>query len=148
MLFTFCSPLLYTVLMTDVSKFQSDIQRILKHDRQENSGKSDFMRVAADLQKLFARFTSCPETLANAVFEYWENEYIHTSSNLENEPSEENIEKLAAMLSFLENSEENYDTLTEDDWTELADIVRYEAEDLPMDTLQSLMSTLVSKGAY
>ena len=134
--------------MTDVSKFQSDIQRILKHDRQENSGKSDFMRIAPDLQKLFARFTGCPETLANAVFEYWENEYIHNSNDLENEPTSENIDKLAAMLSFLENSEENYETLTQDDWAELADIVRYEAEDLPMNTLQDLMSTLVSKGAY
>ena len=133
--------------MTDVSKFQADIQRILKHDRQANSGKSDFMRIAPDLQKLFARFTSLPETLANSVFEYWENEYIHNSSELENEPTSDHIEKLAAMLSFLEGDDDT-DSLAANDWTELADIVRYEADDLPMDSLQTLMSTLVSKGAY
>ena len=52
------------------------------------------------------------------------------------------------MLSFLENSEEDYELLTEQDWQELGDLVNYEADDLPIDTLQGLMSTLVSKGAY
>ena len=134
--------------MTDIAKFNSDVQRILKHDRQENSGKSDFMRVAPDLQKLFARSTTVPDTLANSVFEYWENEYIHSSSELENEPTAQNLDKLGAMLSFLENSDEGYEDLNEHDWEELGDLVNYEAEDLPIDILQSLMSTLVSKGAY
>ena len=51
------------------------------------------------------------------------------------------------MLSFLEG-DDDIDALADNDWTELADIVRYEADDLPMDSLQTLMSTLVSKGAY
>ncbi len=134
--------------MTDIAKFNSDVQRILKHDRQENSGKGDFMRVAPDLQKLFARSTSCPNTLANSIFEYWENEYIHSSAELENEPTAPHLEKLGAMLSFLENADEDYELLDEHDWQELGDLVNYEADDLPIDTLQSLMSTLVSRGAY
>ena len=52
------------------------------------------------------------------------------------------------MLSFLENSDEGYDELDQHDWQELGDLVNYEAEDMPIDTLQSLMATLVSKGAY
>jgi hypothetical protein len=134
--------------MTDIAKFNSDVQRILKHDRQENSGKGDFMRVAADLQKLFARSTGAPVSLANSIFEYWENEYIHSSAEQENEPTAAHLDKLCAMLSFLENSDEGYDELDEHDWQELGDLVNYEAEDMPIDTLQSLMATLVSKGAY
>lgn len=134
--------------MTDIAKFNSDVQRILKYDRQENSGKSDFMRVAPELQKLFARSTSAPVTLANSIFEYWENEYIHDSAEPENEPTSSHLDKLCAMLSFLENSDEGYEDLDEHDWQELGDLVNYEAEDMPIDILQSLMSTLVSKGAY
>ena len=134
--------------MTDVSKFQADIQRLLKHNRQTNSGKSDFMRIAPDLQKLFARFTSLPETLANSVFEYWENTYIFNSADLTYEPSDENIGKLAAMLAFLNNSDEDQDLITDEDWQEIGHLVNYEAEDLPVNILQELMMVLVSKGAY
>lgn len=134
--------------MTDIAKFTSDVQRLIKHDRQENSGSFDFMRVAPDMQKLFARSTSAPDTLANSIFEYWENEYIHGSTQIQNEPTADHIEKLSAMLSFLEDSNEGYDALSKGDWQELADLVKYEADDMPMDILQSLMSTLVSKGAY
>ena len=134
--------------MTDVSKFQADIQRLLKHDRQANSGKSDFMRIAPDLQKLFARFTSLPETLANSVFEYWENEYIYRSSDLTWEPSEENQNRLAAYLAFLENSDEFQELVSDADWEEFGRLVNFEAEDLDVGVLQDLMKILVSKGAY
>ena len=38
--------------------------------------------------------------------------------------------------------------LIQKDWQELGDLVNYEAEDLPVDVLQSLMRVLVEKGAY
>ena len=134
--------------MTDISKFQSDVQRILKRDRQENSGKSDFMRVAPELQKLFSRSAACPDSLSASVFEYWENEYVHNSADFQNEPTQDHLEKLSALLSFLEDDREDTEILTKHDWQELSDIVKYEADDLPLETLQSLMQTLVEKGAY
>lgn len=134
--------------MTDIGKFLSDIQRIKKHDRQNHSGNPDYNRIFRDLNSLFLRSTSCPADLARSVFEYWENEYIFSSQNQKEEPSEENSQKLAAMLAFLEDSDEFQNVLTQKDWQELRDLVNYEAEDLPVDVLQSLMRVLVEKGAY
>ena len=134
--------------MTDIGKFLSDIQRIKKHDRQNNGGNPDYNRIFRDLNSLFLRSTSCPADLARSVFEYWENEYIFNSQNQKEEPSEENSQKLAAMLAFLEDSDEFQSVLTQKDWQELGDLVNYEAEDLPVDVLQSLMRVLVEKGAY
>ena len=94
------------------------------------------------------RSTSCPADLARSVFEYWENEYVFSSQNQKEEPSEENSQKLAAMLAFLEDSDEFQNLLIQKDWQELRDLVNYEAEDLPVDVLQSLMRVLVEKGAY
>ena len=134
--------------MTDIGKFLSDIQRIKKHDRQNNSGNPDYNRIFRELNSLFLRSTSCPADLARSVFEYWENEYIFNSQNQKEEPSEENSQRLAAMLAFLEDSDEFQNLLTQNDWQELGDLVNYEAEDLPVDVLQSLMRVLVEKGAY
>ena len=134
--------------MTDIGKFLSDIQRIKKHDRQNHSGNPDYNRIFRELNSLFLRSTSCPADLARSVFEYWENEYIFNSQNQKEEPSEENSQKLAAMLAFLEDSDEFQSVLTQKDWQELGDLVNYEAEDLPVDILQSLMRVLVEKGAY
>ena len=134
--------------MTDIGKFLSDIQRIKKHDRQNHSGNPDYNRIFRDLNNLFLRSTSCPADLARSVFEYWENEYIFNSQNQKEEPSEENSQKLAAMLAFLEDSDEFQSVLTQKDWQELRDLINYEAEDLPVDILQSLMRVLVEKGAY
>ena len=134
--------------MTDIGKFLSDIQRIKKHDRQNHSGNPDYNRIFRDLNSLFLRSTSCPADLARSVFEYWENEYVFNSQNQKEEPSEENSQKLAAMLAFLEDSDEFQSVLTQKDWQELRDLVNYEAEDLPVDILQSLMRVLVEKGAY
>lgn len=134
--------------MTDIGKFLSDIQRIKKHDRQNHSGNPDYNRIFRDLNSLFLRSTSCPADLARSVFEYWENEYIFNSQNQKEEPSEENSQKLAAMLAFLEDSDEFQNLLTQKDWQELGDLVNYEAEGLPVDILQSLMRVLVEKGAY
>ena len=134
--------------MTDIGKFLSNIQRIKKHDRQNNSGNPDYNRIFRELNSLFLRSTSCPADLARSVFEYWENEYVFNSQNQKEEPSEENSQRLAAMLAFLEDSDEFQNLLTQNDWQELGDLVNYEAEDLPVDVLQSLMRVLVEKGAY
>ena len=134
--------------MTDISKFLSDVNKIMKHDRQNNSGKSDYERIHDDIRKLFERMSSVPGQLPDSIFNYWENEYIFNSMNQTAEPSEDNLNHLAAFLAFLGNSDELDSYIVDKDWEELADAVKYEAEDLPIDILQDLMSILVSHGAY
>ena len=134
--------------MTDISKFLSDIQKSLKHDRQNNSGKSDYNRVKNDLRRLFERNAAAVGELADSVFEYWENEYIYRSADLTWEPSEENQNRLAAYLAFLENSDEYQELISDADWDEFGRLVNFEAEELDVDVLQDLMKILVSKGAY
>ena len=134
--------------MTDINKFISDMQKTLKHDRQNNGGKSSYDRVKNDLRRLFERNAAAVGELADSVFEYWENEYIYRSSDLTWEPSEENQNRLAAYLAFLENSDEYQELISDDDWQELGRLVNFEAEDLDVGVLQDLMKILVSKGAY
>lgn len=134
--------------MTDINKFISDMQKSLKHDRQNNSGKSDYNRVKNDLQRLFERNAYAVGELADSVFEYWENEYIFRSADIASEPTEENQNRLAAYLAFLENSDELQDLISDNDWNEFGRLVNFEAEELDVDILQDLMKILVSKGAY
>lgn len=135
-------------LMTDINKFLSDMQKVLKHDRQNNGGKSSYDRVKGDLRRLFERNAAAVGELADSVFEYWENEYIYRSADLTWEPGEENQNRLAAYLAFLENSDEYQELISDDDWQELGRLVNFEAEDLDVGVLQDLMKILVSKGAY
>ena len=134
--------------MTDVSKFLSDIQKTLKHARQNNGGKSDYNRVKNDLRRLFERNAAAVGELADSVFEYWENEYIYKVSDLTWEPSEDNQNRLAAYLAFLENSDEYQELISDADWEEFGRLVNFEAEELDVDVLQDLMKILVSTGAY
>ena len=134
--------------MTDINKFLSDVEKIQKHDRQNNGGKSNYDRVKGDLRRLFERYAAAVGELADSVFEYWENEYIYRSADLAWEPNEDNRNLLAAYLAFLENSDEYQELISDNDWNELGRLVNFEAEDLDVDVLQDLMKILVSKGAY
>ena len=134
--------------MTDINKFLSDVEKTLKHDRQNNGGKSNYDRVKGDLRRLFERNADAVGELADSVFEYLENEYIYRSADLAWEPNEDNRNRLAAYLAFLENSDEYQELISDDDWNELGRLVNFEAEDLDVDVLQDLMKILVSKGAY
>lgn len=134
--------------MTDIGKFLSDVERIKKHDRQNNGNKPDYNRIARDLRNLFERSTSCPGELAGSIYEYWENKYVFNSPNLAEEPDTDNLNKLGAFLGFLDNSDEDQDLISDEDWQELGQLVNYEAEDLPVDILQELMMMLVNHGAY
>lgn len=134
--------------MTDIRKFLSDVERLKKHERQNNSGVCDYNKIQGDLCNLFGRATSCPASLTDSIFSYWENEYVFKSENFAEEPTADHIDKLAAILDFLDNSDEMEELLTQNDWQELSELVGYEAEDLPEGLLQDLMMILVSKGAY
>ncbi len=134
--------------MTDINKFLSDVEKTLKHARQNNGGKADYDRVKGDLRRLFERNASAVGELADSIFEYWENEYIYKTADLTWEPSSENQNRLAAYLAFLENSDEYQELVSDADWQEFGRLVNFEAEDLDVGVLQDLMKILVSKGAY
>ncbi len=134
--------------MTDIGKFLSDVEKLKKHERQNNNGKCDYNKIKNDLRNLFERSTSCPTDLPGSIFEYWENTYILNSTNIAEEPTSDNINKLGAFLGFLDNSDEDQDLISQEDWQEIGQLVNYEAEDLPVDILQDLMMILVNKGAY
>jgi len=134
--------------MNAIGKFISDVEKIKKHDRQNNNGNPDYNRFAKNIRSLFERSSICPKELAGSVFEYWENEYILNSANILEEPSQEHASKLSALLSFLNNADEDLSELNDKDWQELGKLVSYESEDLPIDLLQDLMKLLVDKKAY
>jgi len=134
--------------MTEIGKFMADVQRALKHDRQEHGGKSDYNRLVNQIRSTFERSTVVQTSLADSVFEYWENEYIFNSPDQTSEPSAENTEKLAAFLAFLNNNEEDREKITDHDWQELGELVNYEADDMDIMQLQELMKVLVDHGAY
>ena len=134
--------------MTDIRKFVTDLEKIKKIFRQNNSGKWNYSKLQKDIRNLFERSTSCPTGLPASIFEYWENQYIYKSADLGEEPTADNINKLAAFLAFLENTDEYQELITDEDWEEIGPLVNYEAEDLPVDILQNLMMILVSHGVY
>ena len=55
------------------------------------------------------------------------------------------LEKIAALHAFL-NGEEEGGVLSTDDWIRVKDEVGYEAENISMDLLSSMMRTIVEKG--
>lgn len=134
--------------MTDIRKFITDAEKIKKHFRQNNSNSLNYNSVQKDIRSLFERTTSCPTGLPSSIFEYWENTYIYKSENFSEEPTQTSINKLAAFLAFLENTDEYQELISDDDWQEFGPLVNYEAEDLPVSILQDLMSILVSHGVY
>ena len=134
--------------MTDIRKFVTDLEKIKKIFRQNNSGQWDYNKLQKDIRNLFERSTSCPTGLPASIFEYWENQYIYKSADLGEQPTAVNINKLAAFLAFLENTDEYQELITDEDWEEIGPLVNYEAEDLPVDILQNLMMILVSHGVY
>ena len=139
--------LIYSKIMTVIQKFLSDVERTKKVSRQKGV-MGGYNSIRQELAKLFENATTCPADLPHSLFEYWENKYIFTSADLTWEPETANSERLAGMLALLEDSDEYFDTLSEEDWQEIGRLVNFEAEDLPVEILQQLMAVLVSKGAY
>ena len=132
-------------IMTVTEKFLSDIARIRKREWQ-TSGSCTYDSIRKELRRLFENSSLCPGELSGSVFEYWENTYsAQFDSNSSDSPV---FDKLAGMLSFLNKDTEFEESLTQEDWNEIGKLTGYEAEDLPMDFLQELMSILVNHNAY
>lgn len=134
--------------MNSIDKFLSDIQRTLRHDRADNGGRYDARRACAQIARLFETNNRHLGNLAVSVGGYWLNTYISGSADLQGEPSEQNILRIKAFQSFLDNDEDaDFSVLTADDWETLRDFVDDEADSLDLDSLQNMMSLIMAHGA-
>lgn len=133
--------------MTDVEKFTSDVAKLKKMDRHEHNNTNDYNRLSNPLASLFARASQVEQSLANTIFDYWEKTYIWNQTDLSEVPSDDDIAKLAGFLAFLNNSDENCELVTDEDWRNLAELVNFEAEDMDISKLTELMSILVDHHA-
>ena len=134
--------------MTTIDKFLSDIQKTIKYDRANNGGHYDVKRACTQISKLFASNNRNLASLAISISDYWLNTYVLASENLENEPSEQNIERIKAFQSFCDADEDaDFSVLTDDDWETLRDFVDDEAESLDLDSLQNMMNLILQNGA-
>lgn len=133
--------------MTDIQKFSSDVKKIIKMNRFQD-GSLNLEDTCEKIIQQFERASSVPASLSGSVASYWKTTYIDTSNEQENEPTQEHLDVLCGFLSFLENSDENFDLISNSDWKELSELVNCEAETLPIEILQQLMSILVEKGIF
>ncbi len=134
--------------MNNTDKLLADIAQLKKRDLSENGNVYDGERFCRKINNLFAsnnRFIG--ETAASFV-DYWFNTYILASKDIKNEPSRENMDRLVAIQSILDGSSEQTECLSKEDWKELCSIVDTEADDLPLDVLNELMSLFVEKQAF
>lgn len=131
--------------MDAIQKFYSDIEKIKKHARASSSYNGE--EVCKEVCTFFEKENKAMPSLAKSFSDYWMQTYILNSADLEKEPSNANIDKLAAMQSLLNSSDENTECLTDSDWKELCSLVNYEAEDLPLENLSFMMSLFLEKQA-
>ena len=131
--------------MTDLGKFYADVQRCLKHERADNNGNYDGLRASRAIEKLFISYNRGLENIAEPLAEYWEQTYIQKSPKLAEEPQKANIDWLANVIALFDGQLEPDQNFSKKDWAEINDIVNAEAEDLPLDVLSSIMSTIVER---
>ena len=132
--------------MTLVEKFRSDAIKIIRHEHAENNGRYNPEKACSSIQNLFERNCLVTKSIARAIIFHWRDKYIDHSPEPQNEPTQENLDKLCAFLSFLNGADEGEEILSEDDLQELSDAINDEAETMPLDQLQSLMGKLVERG--
>lgn len=130
--------------MTNIDKFYADVQKIKKHDR-ANNVEYDGKRASLAVVSMFESMNRDLGDLPRSIGEYWISNYINNSSDLACEPTDEHVEWLLTVLSFLDGSLEPNMDLPKKDWEAIMDFINYEAESLPINVLTDLMAILVSK---
>ena len=134
-------------LMNESDKFIADLRRIVKYERAKNGGRLNVHNVCEKIADFFAKTTPLVPSLAAGIFDYWMRTYVDSSLNIDLEPTEENLYRLCAMKNFLCGVDDENEILCERDWKELSEAVRFEAEDIPLDLLERMMSIAVDKDA-
>ncbi len=131
--------------MTNTDKFLADVKRIVKRNRSENSSY-DGKNCSSQVGQLFCSYHKNWGNLPGSITDYWMNTYIFSSSQMEEEPTREHQDWLADVLEFLAGEEGDFKSLSHEDWVALRDLINYEAEDLPVEVLSSLMGVLLERG--
>ena len=131
--------------MTDLGKFYADVQRCLKHERADHNGNYDGLRASRAIEQLFISYSRGLENIAEPLAEYWEQTNIQKSPKLGEEPQKANIDWLANVIALFDGQLEPDQNFSKKDWSEINDIVNAEAEDLPLDVLSYIMSTIVER---
>lgn len=98
------------------------------------------------MANLFCSYNKGLGALPNSIAEYWLTTYVKKGSDLGQEPSSKSQDWLADVLEFLAGEESELKSITATDWVTLRDLINFEAEDLPMEVLSSLMGTLLERG--
>ena len=134
--------------MTVAEKLITDVKKAVKYARGAD-GNLDYYKVNDDIAGIFERASLTSKSLTLAVFDMWEKDHVTSSAEFTegNEPTEDNINLLAAYLAFLNKSDEFTELISDDDWNELGTLVNYEAEDMDIEELTELMKILVDHGA-
>ena len=132
--------------MNDIQKFQADINRIIKHDRADNGGVYDGVRASKTIAELFISSNKDSQGLAQSISELWLSK-ITDSAKPDEEPTEANLSWLFDVQEFLDGTLSGDTVLTKADFSELRDLIDYEAEDLPVDMLTSMMNTIMDHDA-
>jgi len=124
-----------------MEKFEADIKRLIKRDREEH-GKVDAHRVRTKIAGRFQAFApdKALTGLAQSLADYW-----LARTERAGETPVEDVDWLLDALSFLEGGETGT-SISRSDWEEIRAMVSQEAEDLPLDALSAMMQTLVAKG--
>ncbi|MBO5137635.1 MAG: hypothetical protein J6B81_03945 [Spirochaetaceae bacterium] len=133
--------------MNEIEKFRADVRRIIKYERADNIKVYDGIQVAKKIGQLFCKLNPSLGNLPASIVDYWLESMEQDTTVVAEQPSEKNIDWLVAALSFLEGMASECQCFTQSDWKKMSELINYEAEDLPLDHLSSLMSILVEKRA-
>ena len=131
--------------MTNTDKFFADIKRIIKRNRADGA-TYDALKCCRQVTELFSSYNKDLGDLPNSIGDYWFKQYIVPSSQLSEELTPQHQDWLADVLELLAGEEGELKSITPKDWIVLRDFVGFEAEELPMDVLSSLMGVLLEKG--
>jgi hypothetical protein len=132
--------------MNNSQKIFADATRIKKHYRAEHP-LYDGIEVCKEIQNFFVRANKNLAELADGFAGYWFKSFVENSAEKENEPTEKNLQFLSALQSLLDSDDDGTEIFSADDWKELCEITDCEAENLPVETLNDLMSIFVKHGA-
>ena len=131
--------------MNNTDKFLADVKRIVKRNHSETT-QYDGLECSRQVANLFCSYNKELGALPKSIAEYWLTTYVKKGSDLGQEPSSKSQDWLADVLEFLAGEESELKSITATDWVTLRDLINFEAEDLPMEVLSSLMGTLLERG--
>lgn len=128
--------------MTDIDKFYSDADRLMA--RASSQGPVDVQKLAAELTRLFLRYTQGLGDLGTNMGAYWVETYANTLAT--EEGRKRASEWFASVLSLLSGSFAAEMDFNDRDWDEIRDTVSDEAENLDIDLITSIMTVIVDRG--